>query len=583
MQKLNQLWSELIIEELIRCGVGIFVLSPGSRCSPLTAAVASNSQAKSIMHYDERGAAFFALGYARATMKPAVLICTSGSAVANYFPAVTEASQDNIPLFVLSADRPPELLGCGANQAIKQERIFGEYSRAFFQIPCPDANIAPEFVLTTIDQAYYRSIRGPRGPVHVNCNFREPLEPLFDYSMWKETPPSLSTWRDRLSPYTTYFHPVLKPSHFSLEFLHSELNRSQKGLIVVGKLDKKEDQQAVRKLASSLCWPVFSDLTSGLRFAKDFLESIPFYDQALLGIEGFPEPDFVLHIGGQSVSKRLAQFLKKLKMGKVVRVVDHPFRIDPDHILTHRIEADISEFCNELLLHCEPRPSEILEDLKNLSALIESVLEEEGQESLHEVAVARLIAQNISDGAGLFLASSLSIRHMDMFASCSREIEIAANRGCSGIDGTIASAAGFARALGNPVTLLIGDLACLHDLNSLVLLRNSPFPVTVVVVNNDGGGIFSFLPIAKCENIFEEFFETPHELSFLHAAKMFDLGYLHAKNCDSFAEGYRNAISSGKSSVIEVFSECRGNRETHRDLQEKIKEALQLKLLQKGA
>lgn len=575
MKNLNQLWSELIIEELVRCGVGMFVLSPGSRSSPLTAAVASNIRAKSIVHYDERGAAFFALGYARATMKPAVLICTSGSAVANYFPAVTEASQDNVPLIVLSADRPPELIECGANQAMKQERIFGEYPRAFFTMPCPDSCISPGFVLTTVDQAYYRSVRSPKGPVHVNCQFREPLAPDPEYSMWQEALPSLSRWKDNQDPYTSYFDPVLSPSPAALEALIPEVDSSRKGLIVVGRLDKREDRDAVRSLAASFSWPVFSDLTSGLRFAEGFFENIPFYDQALLSCEDFPQADFVLHIGGQTVSKRLAQFLRSLKGGTIARVADHPFRNDPDHILTHRIETDISLFCHELLTRCDPQRSELLEELRHSSNLIEMTLEKKGQDSLHEVAVARLLAQNISEGDGLFLASSLSIRHMDMFASCSREIVLAANRGTSGIDGTMASAAGFAHALGKPVTLLIGDLACLHDLNSLVLLRNSPVPITVVVVNNDGGGIFSFLPIAKCENIFEDFFETPHELNFLHAAKMFGLAYLQADSCDSFVEGYRSAVDSGRSSVIEVFSECTQNRETHKYLQENINETLQ--------
>ena len=174
---INFLWTNLMVEELLRSGIDMFCLSPGSRSAPLAVAIGQLGEEKVITHFDERGAAFHAIGYARATGKPAVVVCTSGTAAANYFPAIVEASNDNLPLIILTADRPPELRDTGANQTIDQTKLYGDYVRWQFDMPCPDEKISPEFVLTTIDQAVFRSCGNPSGPVHINCMFREPLAP----------------------------------------------------------------------------------------------------------------------------------------------------------------------------------------------------------------------------------------------------------------------------------------------------------------------------------------------------------------------------------------------------------------------
>jgi 2-succinyl-5-enolpyruvyl-6-hydroxy-3-cyclohexene-1-carboxylate synthase len=579
MQELKQLWAELIIEELVRNNIEMFVLSPGSRSSPLTTSVAGNSRAKTVVHFDERAAAFFALGYARAFQRPAVLICTSGSAVANYFPAVTEAAQDGIPLIILTADRPPELLGNGANQAIMQDRIFGEYAKAFFQIPCPDPAIDPEFVLTTMDQAIYQARRCPQGPVQINCYFREPLEPVSIHMKWNDFTSRISSWKKSLKPYTFYSEPQQRPQPCLMDNLAREINQARRGLLLVGRLDNRKDQQAVRALAEELNWPVFSDITSGLRFDRPHSWNIPYFDQLLLCKKEFPQVDYLLYLGGQFVSKRLSKFLKSLHVENFVRVLNHSFRRDPENVVTQRIEADISIFSHELLSRCESQESLILEELKDSSDLVEDVLCEECENDFHEITLARLLAENIPEGHGLFLASSLAIRHMDMFTFSSRKVHVAANRGASGIDGTVASAVGYAKGLGKPVTLLIGDLALLHDLNSLALLRTSEYPVTVVVVNNDGGGIFSFLPMAKFSDVFTEFFETPHHLNFRHAAEMFSLGYSEPNSRETFTKSYVASLTGKTSNIIEVFSHSQSNKETHQVFQKKIKEALSYEIV----
>ena len=201
---LNALWAQLIVQELLRNQINQFVLSPGSRCTPLTAAVAAEKQAAALMHFDERGAAYFALGYARASGRPAVLVCTSGTAAANYYPAVVEASMDMLPLILLTADRPPELLASGANQTIEQVNLYGNYVRFHFELPCPDELVAPESILTLVDQAVYRATRSPAGPVHINCMFREPLAPS---PLPKDFSPYLAgaqRWLNNNKPFTAY-------------------------------------------------------------------------------------------------------------------------------------------------------------------------------------------------------------------------------------------------------------------------------------------------------------------------------------------------------------------------------------------
>jgi len=562
-KNLNHLWGTLVIEELIRQGVNTFSLSPGSRCTPLSTAVALHDEAEAQMHFDERGAAFFALGYARATGKPAAVICTSGTAVANFFPAVVEASLDGVPLIVLTADRPPELLHAGANQAIDQKKIFGGYVREFFELPCPDTAIAPEVVLTTVDQVVYRACRSPKGPVHLNCQYREPLDPGSDVRDYSEYMESVRVWEKAERPYTHYIAPQAQCPQ--IEDVGRMLSGVWKGLIVVGQLDSEEEENAVVALAEKLQWPLFPDIASGLRLGVKSECVVPFYDK-LLEICDLPVPDMVLQIGGQITSKRLLQYLKRVHPRHYLVVKNHPLRHDPEHLVIERIEAEIAPFCWRLTACVDPSPSDLLKESLSISQEIEAVVTHFSQEkNLSEIAVAHQLGKEIPNGHGLFLASSLAIRQMDMFASIkgSTRNPVAANRGASGIDGTIASASGYAQGLDKPVTLLIGDLAFLHDLNSLSYLHTLPAPVFIIVVNNRGGGLFSFLPISQEKRIFTEYFETPHNFTFSSAAQLFQIPYKKAEN---FVEDYRHIVKRDEPAILEVVSNCADNIQDHKTL-----------------
>lgn len=568
---INLLWASLIVEELVRNNIDYFCISPGSRSTPLTVAAARHPRAKTILCFDERGAAFHALGYGRATGRAAVVICTSGTAAANYYPAIIEAFIDRIPLLVLTADRPPELRQTGANQTIVQPGMYGNYVKWDFDLPCPDESISPRFVLTTIDQAIYQTTCSPAGPVHLNFMFREPLAPSISPVQEKYLD-EVKFWDDNERPYTEYTTSIKLPPEADVETLANQLNSTSKGILIVGKLHNRDAADAARRLAEKLNWPVFADITSGLRLDDSLANLIPYYDQLLLS-DSFAkqcQPEMILHLGGQLVSKRWLEFVEKKRPENYVVIQDHPHRYDPVHSVTHRIESDVAAVCAKLLPLVQPggddsRLNQIKDQSFKVHHSIETFL---GQsEQINDVAAAYLVSKHIAPESGLFLASSMPVRDMDMYACPgSKGVSVSSNRGVSGIDGTIASASGFAAGSEKPVTLMIGDLSFIHDLNSLYYLNAVAHPLIIVLLNNKGGGIFSFLPIAKFEDVFESYFGTPHQLHFKNAADLFEIDYYRPESKDAFVEIYTAAQYDRRSMIIEVETNRVENKALHRQL-----------------
>ncbi len=579
-ENLNIMWGALMVEELVRNGITYFCISPGSRSTPLTLAAARNAKVRSIICYDERGAAFHALGYARASGQPAVLIATSGTAIANYLPAVVEASLDRVPLIILSADRPPEFRDSGANQTIRQPGIFGDNVRWEFDMPCPTEKIPPEMVLTTVDQALHRARRSPAGPVAVNCQFREPLAPL-EEKISEEYLRKIAGWQHSGRPYTRYFSPRTALHPDEIPELGAKISETERGLLVVGRLQSAAEQQAVRRLAEKLQWPVFADVLSGLRLGEPLPGLLTVFDQLLLSGEfrARLRPQMILHIGGVPVSKRYRLYVEEFPPPVYLHVADHPFRHDPSRRITHRPECGIAEFCQNVPVAAgaaidETWQAGLLRKNRAAEERISRFLAK--TETVNEMAVARDISQEIPPGHGLYLASSLPVREMDMFASRKGSaLPAAANRGASGIDGTIASASGFAAGLGRPVTLLTGDLAFLHDLNSLLLVKSIAQPLVIVLLNNQGGGIFSFLPIAGFPEVFEKYFATPHSLTFGKAAELFGIDYRTVTGPADFRSVYRQVVDSGRAAVIEVRTGREKNYRFQQELQQEILAAVE--------
>ncbi|MFN3595727.1 MAG: 2-succinyl-5-enolpyruvyl-6-hydroxy-3-cyclohexene-1-carboxylic-acid synthase [Rubricoccaceae bacterium] len=571
----NEVWAGLLVEELVRQGVALFCLAPGSRSTPLALAVLRHPRAAHLVHFDERGTAFAALGHARATGRPAAWITTSGTAVANGVPAAAEADADGVPLLLLTADRPPELRATGANQTIRQPPLFADLARWTFDVPPPSAEVDARFVLTTAAQAAYRATATP-GPVHLNLMFREPLAPAPDGTDVRALLAPLEGYLAGAAPFTRYAPPPAQPD---VRALAEALAGRTRGLVVLGPTDDPAAAPAAAALAARLGWPFLPDVLSQGRTAsasEGETARVPFYD-LLLGSAAFRRahaPEAVLLLGRRPTSKRLAQFLEAAAPACLAVVRADAARFDPAHRVTLRVQGDPAAAARalaEALPGTSDSPPAWLRAWKDASARVGDVLERalgaEG-EALSEPFVARAVARLAPEGHGLVAAASMPVRDLDAFAAADGpRLRLTANRGASGIDGTVATAHGFARGLGRPVTLLTGDLALLHDLNSLALLREGP-PVVVVVVNNDGGGIFHFLPAAEAlpPEHFEPAFGAPHGLGFEDAARMFGLDYARPETPSAFAEAYRAACASGRAAVLEVRTERHANRVLHRDL-----------------
>ncbi len=586
--RLNRLWAQVLIEELTRHQLDYFCISPGSRSTPLTAAVARHPQTQSRIFFDERSAAFHALGYARAREQAAVLICSSGSALAHYLPAVIEAAQDQIPILILSADRPPELQEIGANQTIRQAHLYGDYVRWFCDLPAPDSEISAVWLLRTLDQAVHAS---QQGPVHLNLHFREPF---FDASeseiinevatpgqFYRGLPASLSHWQQSTAPLITQAQGLLGLSAAMQQQITDALQQSQRGILLLGRLRTQAEQAAALDLAQVLGWPVFADPLSGLRLSPD-LPQIDHYDLLLktpLLTADRLQPDCILQVGQTLVSKSLLSMLSSLP-------IDTPYillsaseqRQDPALRQKLALQLDLATVIPALLRDLGGTHSDLLQPLQAAAAQARQALQscfETPALSLTEPYVMRELAAHLPADRFLLLGNSMPVRDFDMFvAAGSHSQAVFGNRGCSGIDGQVSTLAGLVQGRTQAGVLICGDLTLFHDLNALYHLPSLSHQAIVIVINNQGGGIFSLLPVQKQTDIFEPFFGTPHALQFEAAATLFGLAYAQVQQPQDFLVAWQTMLASGQAGLIEVRSERQANAEGHRLLQTSIQNAI---------
>jgi len=344
--QLTTLWSSMMVEELVRQGASFFCISPGSRSTPLTAAIARNRDAMWKMFPDERSAGFYALGHARATGIPAVLVCTSGTAVANYLPAVVEASSNRVPMLILSADRPFELLECGANQTIRQNGIFSTYTRWQMELPEPSTSVPLQFLLSTVAHGVAKSLSSPSGPVHLNQPFREPFEPesCSTPEPWLEP---LTAWQANHRPSTVAALPEKHPDTEALLTLRELTGNARQPLIIAGNIADENDSRAIAELAHDLQIPLYADMASGLRLSSGTLPwqqafATPEFQNAF-------HPDLVLHFGGGLIARHPTDALKKWSPEHICVIRNHPERYAPGHSVTLSIEASLRLTANALL------------------------------------------------------------------------------------------------------------------------------------------------------------------------------------------------------------------------------------------
>ena len=555
------------MEELARSGVPHVCVVAGSRSTSLAVAAVEHSTLAATVFTDERSAAYFALGVGRATGRPAAVITTSGTATANLAPAVMEASIARVPLLLLTADRPPELRDTGANQTVNQVGLFGANVRWSFDLPCPDDRVALTALLTTVDQAVARASGAPAGPVHLNCMFRKPLGPL--EAADDTLSPDAAAWISRSTPWTTYAAPRLTMGRDDLRTLATTLCDARRGLLVIGTMDDPQEQLAAGSLARVLGWPVFADVTSGLRLTTDLEFAVDPYD-ALLASESFARscrPDVIVQLGGAVVSRRFLDWRRGLESVRHLLIRPDAARHDPTHGIHWRLQAHLTTLLPELVPLLAPSVdmrwrSVLLKHAATAIRCLDGELSWTGP--INEPAVARCLTRALHSAGGLMVSNSMPIRDVDLFARRQDDPPtVVTNRGASGIDGIVATAAGWARGRNSAVTVLLGDQALLHDLNSLSLLRDHEQRVVVVVINNGGGGIFSFLPIAEHGAILERAFANAHDWGFEDIGRAFGLTTYAPTDLEALDEALVQAHDGRGPALIEVRTERAANRQLH--------------------
>ena len=542
LDSLNAMWSALLIEELARLGIRDICIAPGSRSTPLTLAAAANPAIRTHLHFDERGLGFLALGLVQGSQRPVAVIVTSGSAVANLLPAVVEARQSGIPLWLLTADRPAELLGCGANQAITQANIFANYPVYQQLFPAPDHDITPSWLLASVDQAAFQQQQTP-GPVHLNCPFREPLYPVAGQQIPGNALRGLTHWLRSAQPWTQYHavQPICQTHPLWAEV------RQSKGIIIAGRLSRQQDADAILKLAQQTGWPLLADIQSQLHFHP---QAITYADLALHNPEfreELAQAETLLLFGGRLTSKRLQQFADGHNWQHCWQIDAGSERLDSSLAVQQRFVTSPELWCQAH--QCEPQRiawHQLPRWDGKLAGLITQQLPEWGEITLCHQLNRQLRGQ-------LFIGNSMPIRLLDMLGtSGAQPSHIYTNRGASGIDGLIATAAGIARAnTSQPTTLLLGDSSALYDLNSLALLRELTTPFVLIIINNDGGNIFHMLPVPEQNQIRERFYQLPHGLDFRASAEQFRLAYAAPADANDFRQAYQQALSHPGASLLE--------------------------------
>jgi 2-succinyl-5-enolpyruvyl-6-hydroxy-3-cyclohexene-1-carboxylate synthase len=551
-----------LCDELGRCGVEHACTSPGSRNSPILVSLVRDPRIRCWSHIDERCAGFFALGAAKAGGRPVVVTCTSGTAAANLAPAVIEAWQARIPLLVLTADRPAELRDVGAGQAIDQLKLYGDAVKWFVEIEPPDAAVPSlRWIRQLACRAYWTAVEGRPGPVHLNLPLREPL--VLDGPLSEDLLPGRADRRPWVGRRATraVSPPVLR-------------GVPRRGVLVAGRFEHAAPGngsesagagEAAARFASRAGWPLLADPLSGARHATN---AVATYDLLLRdpGFAASVRPEIVIRVGDLPTSKPLRAWLGSL--GDVDQVTIDPDVgwHDPDGVVS---ELDCSRPADALdaLGVSDSADSSWLEAWRSADHTAGAALRTGLGDELSEPFVAASICEWIGSGATLFCAASMPIRDLELYMPAGRPLpRILSNRGANGIDGTVSAAFGVAAAGDRPVVLLIGDVALAHDVGGLIAASRLHLDLTIVLLNNDGGGIFNFLAISGESDAFAEHIATPHGLRFEHAAALYGLEYERPVD----AEGLRAAVIGSSSRpgcrVIEVGTERVANVALHRRL-----------------
>ncbi|HMF03225.1 MAG TPA: 2-succinyl-5-enolpyruvyl-6-hydroxy-3-cyclohexene-1-carboxylic-acid synthase [Acidimicrobiia bacterium] len=553
-------FARAVVDEWARAGVSEACLAPGSRSAPLALALASDDRLRVHVHLDERSAAFFAVGAAKASGRPAIVLCTSGTAAANFHPAVLEAHHSRTPLVVCTADRPPELRDTGAGQTVDQVDLFGRAVRWFCEVGVPDDHpgVATSW-RSVAARAAAEALGPPAGPVHLNVAFREPLvptgEPLVD-----------APGRPDGHPWTAVTGPARIPDDTTVARLAAVTRTRPRGAIVAG-WGSGASPGAVERFADAVGWPVLADPISGLRQGPHAIATY----EALLRNPRFAadhRPDLVVRLGAAPTSKPLTAWLD----AEVPQVLVDPDGawLDPGRAAAERIAVDpdplLAALAGAVTPAAEPNHAWLgawLAADRSARTALDELLD--GWETPFEGRVARDVVDALPAGATLAVASSMPVRDVEAFARPRAGLRYLANRGVNGIDGFVSTVLGAATAAPGPTVALLGDLCFLHDANGLLGAATRGVDVTFVVLDNDGGGIFSFLPQAELPEHFELLFGTPHGVDLAALAAMHGLPVDRIEKASDVVPAVDASIASGGVRCVIVPTERADNVARHRE------------------
>lgn len=572
-------WAASFVDALVDAGLAAVCLAPGSRSTPLAFAFAAQEALPRFLHLDERSAGFFALGYAKAVGRPVALLCTSGTATANFLPAVVEARMSQVPLLVLTADRPPELRHSGANQTIDQLKLYGDQALWFVDVALPHSD-APPVALRNLRALAARALAVAdglqKGPVQLNFPFRKPFEPVPGESL---SPNVDSKGRPRLA----IERGELLPTAEQVNLLSDLIAGHERGLILCGPgCPGGEFPAAIAGLARQIGYPLLADPLSGVRFGPWLEGNAP----VLGGYDGYlwpngPDlsaPTLLLRFGALPTSSAVAGYLDRRPPTWHIHVRRSGVWADDSHHTNLFLQVDEEALCHRLSIRLpahwpERQSSGWLQRFRQVEEAYWRVLQESGPPTLWDgAAVMDVLAAQPTDGL-LFVGNSLPMRHVDQFGRPrGRPLHLFGNRGASGIDGNISTALGIAAARSAAaagrelITILVGDITLLHDLTGLQAIRRHDLHAVVVVLHNDGGGIFHRLPARAFDPPFTELFITPHGLRFRPAAEMFGLEYIAVDSVPALRDALIRGRNQPESLLIEVRTSSPEDASIHRAL-----------------
>jgi len=577
----NTLWGRVLVDELAKAGVDTAVLAPGSRSTPLTVAFSDHDGVETVSQLDERSAAFFALGRARRTGRPVPLVSTSGTALANFHPAVVEANQARAPMLLLTADRPRVLQDSGANQTIDQEKLYGDAVRNYRTLPEPAADTRKlRSLRTALSRAVGTATGTNPGPVHLNCPFAKPLEPT--HVEGDVTDAFLTEHREvvegRDGPWVDVTAGRMTLAGDRRNRLARAVEDAERGLLVAGP-DSGLDTDALYGLALATGFPVLADPLSGVRFgdhvAADGVLVCGGYDSwlgALDPTDPADAPDLVVRFGASPTSKPLRNYLRDSKARQVVVDPAGGWR-EATFTATDLVTVDPTRLAAELAGRVDHEAGTWHDRVAALERGYWDLVD--ADDEWFEGAVLGETVANLPDPATLFVSNSMPVRDADRFARPrTASVTALGNRGASGIDGIVSTALGAGHATDDPLVLVTGDLAFYHDLNGLLACGRAGVDATVVLVNNDGGGIFHVLPIERFDPPFTGYFRTPHGLDFSPVADLYGLEFVSTDTREGFLDAYHASLDAPGTQVVEVRTDSESSHRYREALNERVHETL---------